>query len=164
MNKAKQQALKIQRDIEKLLNIKFTGEIHLDNDKIKSHCKDNQCKYVKNNCRQPCICSDYKIIRLVEIKNGTQIYTNRIYYQLGHEMGHYWFGITNDSKRNETLACYTALLCLHLLLKDEIYEYQCLNEINDYSKYNQLAYKIIKNLNYSIDKNKIEQEYQKIEK
>lgn len=164
MNKYLNDALKVKDNIEKLLNFKSKSEIYVDNDLDRSHCKDNSCPYIKENSKQPCTCYNHDYIRLVGLNNNHQTDYYRLYYQLSHELGHQWLGMSADKSANvidkyldEVKACYTTLVVFKYLSNEPSFE-NCLcrqlnNKQSDYYNYYQVAQSFAQELNYTLDKN-----------
>lgn len=139
------------------LSYKSPSGIVIDNDLDKNHCKNSSCLYLMSDpsSKQPCTCKDRSLIRLVNINidsNNTDFY--RLYYQLGHEIGHQYFDTLKFNRDlSETLACYMSIIIVNKFIEDsENYLKRCIISSTSYKEYMEKAYKGAKELNYSIDK------------
>ena len=122
MNVHKQEANKALKEICKFLNFNCKSELVVDNDQNFNHCKDTTCIYLKTSPseKQPCTCLNKKYIRVVNInENSKQTDLCRLYYQLGHEIGHQYFNAMEiNSQEDETLACYLSIVCVLKFVQD----------------------------------------------
>lgn len=157
MNIHKKNAQVVFNKICSFLNYKSPSEIIIDNYPDKNYCKDSSCSYVREDptFKQPCTCNDRSLIRLVNIdidSNNTNFY--RLYYQLGHEIGHQYFDTLKFNKDlSETLACYMSIIIVNKFIEDsENYLKGCIAVSANYKEYMEKSYKGAKELNYSIDK------------
>lgn len=139
------------------LNYKSPSEIIIDNDLDKNHCKNSSCLCLRkdSSSKQPCTCKDRSLIRLVNINidsNNTDFY--RLYYQLGHEIGHQYFdALKINDDLSEILACYMSIIVVNKFIENsENYLERCITSSAGYKEYMEKAYKGAKELNYNIDK------------
>lgn len=158
MNIHKKNAQVAFNKICNFLNYKSPSEIVIDNNLDKNHCKNSSCSHLMNDhpsSKQPCTCSDRSLIRLVNINiNSNNTNSYRLYYQLGHEIGHQYFdALKINDDLSEILACYMSIVVVNKFIKNsENYLEGCVASSANYREYMKKAYKGVKELNYSIDK------------
>ena len=163
MNVHKKAANSALKQICKFLNFNCTSELVVDNDQDFNHCKNTTCIYLKDvpSKKQPCTCLNRKYIRVVNInQDSKQTDLYRLYYQLGHEVGHQYFNTMKiSSLEDETLACYLSIVCvLKFLPECEATSYikRCIESAENIYKYAMSkAFEAYETLDGTLDKEKI---------